>query len=103
MENLYHKLHEKQILVLRKFFAGNDLFFSGPTGFGKSIIYELIQIMVDTLNDRVAGSSIIIVISPLKALIEDQVTYLNTHTAVKVINLSVVSNDKETLPLISEE
>ena len=102
MENLYHKLHEKQILALRKLFAGNDLFFSAPTGFGKSIIYELIPIMADTLNDRVAGSSVIIVISPLKALIEDQVTYLNTHTAVKAINLSDVSNDKETLRLISE-
>ena len=56
VENLYHKLHEKQILALRKFFAGNDLFFSAPTGFGKSIIYELIPIMADTLNDRVAGS-----------------------------------------------
>ena len=99
VENLYHKLHEKQILALRKFFAGNDLFFSAPTGFGKSIIYELIPIMADTLNDRVAGSSVIIVISPLKALIEDQVTYLNTHTAVKAINLSDVSNDKETLRL----
>ena len=103
VENLYHKLHEKQILALRKFFAGNDLFFSAPTGFGKSIIYELIPIMADTLNDRVAGSSVVIVISPLKALIEDQVTYLNTHTAVKAINLSDVSNDKETLRLISEE
>ena len=103
VENLYHKLHEKQILALRKFFAGNDLFFSAPTGFGKSIIYELIPIMADTLNDRVAGSSVIIVIYPLKALIEDQVTYLNTHTAVKAINLSDVSNDKETLRLISEE
>lgn len=103
VENLYHKLQEKQILTLRKFFAGNDLFFSAPTGFGKSIIYELIPIMADALNDRVAGSSVTIVISPLKALIEDQVTYLNTHTAVKAINLSDVSNDKETLRLISEE
>ena len=103
VKDLFDNLHVKQILALRKFFAGNDLFFSAPTGFGKSIIYELIPIMADTLNDRVAGSSVIIVISPLKALIEDQVTYLNTHTAVTAINLTEVSNDKETLRLISEE
>ncbi len=103
VKDLFDNLHVKQILALRKFFAGNDIFFSAPTGFGKSIIYELIPIMADTLNDRVAGSSVIIVISLLKALIEDQVAYLNTHTAVTAINLTDVSNDKETLCLISDE
>ena len=48
--------------------------------------------MADTLNDRVAGSSVIIVISTLI----DQVTYLNMHTAVRALNLSDASNDKET-------
>lgn len=102
VEDLYNKLHEEQILTLRKIFKGNDIFFSAPTGFGKSIIYELIPVIADDMRGLVPGSNFIIVISPLKALMKDQVKYLNTETAVNAVDLTDSVDNKETLNYISE-
>ena len=102
MEDLYNKLHKEQVLALRKIFEGNDIFFSAPTGFGKSIIYELIPVIADDMQGLIPGSNFVIVISPLKALIKDQVKYLNTETAVNAVDLTDSMDDKETLNLISE-
>ena len=48
-----------------------------PTGYGKSVIFQCLPIAADALFERPRGSSVIIVISPLRALMEDQVRHLN--------------------------
>ena len=54
------------------FLKGADVFVSLPTGFGKSLCYILLPKVFDLLRG-VDNKSIIVVISPLIALMEDQV------------------------------
>ena len=49
-----------------------------PTGYGKSVIFYLLPYVLDYLNDK-GNKSIVIVISPLNALIDDQVASLKTR------------------------
>ena len=48
-----------------------------PTVYGKSLIFQCLPIAADALFERPRGSSVIVVISPLRALMEDQVRQLN--------------------------
>ena len=50
------------------------MYASLPTGYGKSLIFYAVPIV----SDRPSGSSKIIIISPLKTLMEDQVAYLKS-------------------------
>ena len=65
------ELYDDQVTILRNFFKGNDVYFSAPTGFGKSLIFQAMPIIADHLFDRPFGTSILITISPLVALIDD--------------------------------
>ena len=49
-----------------------------PTGYGKSLIYQCIPIVADILNVDPRGTSVLAVISPLKALMADQLDYLES-------------------------
>ncbi|XP_028413088.1 ATP-dependent DNA helicase Q-like SIM [Dendronephthya gigantea] len=69
-------LYEEQSEALRQFFSKRDVFVSLPTCYGKSLIYQAVPFMADVIYRRSSGSSIIVVISPLKALMDDQVRYL---------------------------
>ena len=62
--------------VLKAFFEGNHVFVNLPTGYGKSLIFQCLPIVADVLNNRPRGSSIVVVISPLRSLMDDQVSYL---------------------------
>ena len=59
------KLLEDQKEALRQFFSCKELYFSAPTGFGKSLIFLSIPIINDYLNNQTIGSTLAIVISPL--------------------------------------
>ena len=54
------------------------IYASLPTGYGKSLIFYAAPIVADELFSRPQGSSKIIVISPLRTLMEDQVAYLRS-------------------------
>ena len=70
-------LHHDQKAALRAFLSGQDLYFSAPTGFGKSLIFQSIPLIIDHLKDQAVGTSLAIIISSLKSLILDQVEQLN--------------------------
>ena len=55
------------------FLSGQDVFVSLPTGAGKSLCYLLLPTCFDLLRGCSAGTSMVIVVSPLKGLMEDQV------------------------------
>ena len=68
------KFHEEQQKAIDLFFDGKDVFVSLPTGYGKSIIFQAIPVIASHLWKKPCT---IFIVSPLKALMEDQVQYLN--------------------------
>eukprot|EP00795_Rhopilema_esculentum_P003938 gene3938-15268_t len=88
IENLYENLHQEQKVAMRKLLGGNDIFFSAPTGFGKSLIFQILPIMTDIILDQLPATSTVIVISPLKSLMIDQVSFLNKETGITAIALT---------------
>ena len=48
-----------------------------PTGYGKSLIYQLLPFVFDELQSEVKCSSCVIVVSPLNAIMEDQICKLS--------------------------
>ena len=71
-----------QIEAIERFLSGKDIYFSAPTGYGKSLIFQCLPMVVDLLTDEAIGSCIAVVISPLKALMLDQVSKLRRDTGV---------------------
>ncbi|XP_065062582.1 uncharacterized protein LOC135689329, partial [Rhopilema esculentum] len=69
-------MHEEQLEALRHFFRGKHLYFSAPTGYGKSLIYQVIPFVNDYLMDQLTLPSCILVVTPLQSLMLDQVSKL---------------------------
>ena len=69
---------DKQEKCLEALFKGKDVYASLPTGYGKSFIFYAAPIVADELFSRPHESSKIIIISPLRTLMEDQVAYLRS-------------------------
>eukprot|EP00794_Sanderia_malayensis_P014722 gene14722-16256_t len=70
------KLFEDQVKSLRQFFHGKHLYFSAPTGYGKSLIFQAIPLIADHLLDKCQFTSSVLIISPLQSLMIDQVSKL---------------------------
>ena len=81
------QLLPEQEQSLRAFIDKGNVFVNLPTGFGKSLTYQGLPILYDVLHSRDRGSSLLLVISPLKSLMEDQVAYLASKgvPAVRII------------------
>ena len=61
--------------AVRRFVEGRDVFVSFPTGGGKSLCYSVLPLVFDKLR-KTADQSLVIVVSPLIALMKDQVRAL---------------------------
>ena len=76
-------LKAKQEEALFHLYSGRDVFAWFPTGYGKSICYQLIPFMFDFKLKRTtvpqAERSAVLVISPLVSLMVDQVSGLQTR------------------------
>ena len=68
----YSTLKEKQKDVILNFLSGNDVFAVLPTGYSKSLCYTCLPMAFDNIL-RTKGS-IVVVITPLTAIIKDQVS-----------------------------
>ena len=73
----YDSPTESQKSAIDKFVRGYDVFISLPTGSGKSLCYASLPGVFDRLRQLVKESdrhlSIVVVVSPLSALMQDQV------------------------------
>ena len=72
-------LKKEQVSAVRAVYEGRDVFVWLPTGFGKSICYELLPFVFDHKLGRIEGTniySLVIVVTPLVSLMVDQVTDL---------------------------
>ena len=90
----YATLKPEQEKVLSEFLGGKDVFVSLPTGYGKSLCYAALPLAFDLkrFGSIEPKRSIVIVVSPLLALMKDQVA---TYSAK---GLSVGSVTHETTP-----
>ena len=72
----YSALKPQQEIIVRHVLSGRDVFVSLPTGSGKSLCYTLLPMVFDRLKQPSADRSLVIVVSPLIALMKDQVRSL---------------------------
>ena len=70
----YNEAKELQWKVIAEVASGHDVFAVLPTGFGKSFCYGCLLLVFDEMISP-SQPSIVCVISPLTAIIEDQVAY----------------------------
>jgi ATP-dependent DNA helicase RecQ len=68
-------LKQEQMAIINAFVQGRDVFGILPTGFGKSLCYICLPMIFDELRDD-GLSSVIIVLTPLTAIMRDQVCSL---------------------------
>jgi len=66
----------EQHQAVRSFFERGNVFVNLPTGYGKSLAFQCLPIVADVLFERPRGTSVLMVISPLKSLMKDQVVSL---------------------------
>ena len=73
-------LKTEQESAMHHLFNGKDVMAVLPTGFGKSLIFQLFVMMCGVRNKRQGGTgfSSIVVISPLQSIIRDQVVEVNS-------------------------
>ena len=72
----YAEFKEKQKKTIVSFTAGKDDFVSLPTGYGKSLCYQCLPVLFDTLSGHHESTSIIVVVTPLVAIMKEQVSEL---------------------------
>ena len=65
-------LKEKQKEAIKAIIAHQDVFICLPTGYGKSLCYALLPLVFDSLLGREKGTSIVLIISPLTAIMMEQ-------------------------------
>ena len=80
-------LKAQQREAARYVWEGKDVFVLLPTGFGKSMIYEVLPFLFDYKLGRMHGptKSLVIVVSPLVSLMADQVTSLRKRSVMASI------------------
>lgn len=72
------KLYPHQENALFQFLSRKDVVVNLPTSYGKSLIYQIAPLVASKLRDF-SEHCIIVVISPLVALMRDQVASLQKH------------------------
>ena len=70
------KLEQKD--AIKEILSDRDVLCVLPTGYGKSIIYTLLPICMDLFRKIEPGQSIVVIISPLISLMEDQLASFST-------------------------
>ena len=72
----YPELKPFQESAVKSFVSGKDVFVSLPTGYGKSFCYSCLPWVFDALNHKQTPYSMVVVVSPLIALMKDQLKVL---------------------------
>ena len=70
----FNSVKPEQQLAVAGIMKG-DVFVILPTGFGKSACYQCLPLVYDKICPQ-EGASIVIVVTPLKAIMKDQVSFV---------------------------
>ena len=72
---------ENQTSAIKIFIRGHDVFISLPTGSGKSFCFASLPGLFDRLRQMIKANdhhhSIVVVVSPIRALMQDQVSLVS--------------------------
>ena len=82
----YGHPYSDQENAVMQFVLGRDVFLSLPTGYGKSFSYCCLPLIFDMIRQKFSFH-VVIVVSLLNALINDQVNGLNTK-GVKAVHVN---------------
>ena len=91
-ESLGYRIRANQLQAVQAFMEGKDVFVSLPTGAGKSLCYGILPSVFNSLHKK--EKSTVIVVSPLIALMKDQVDSF-TRKGIKAIHVSM--HDEESV------
>ena len=69
----YKQMKPQQLRVVKSFLKGHDVFRVLQTGFSKSHCYACLPIVSDKLRHKPQGSSVVLIVSPLIAIMKDPV------------------------------
>ena len=75
------ELKAEQRLIIEKIVARRDVFGQLPTGYGKSLTFQLLPGVLSCLKAKgyeFPPNPLVVVISPLMSIVEDQVKYLRS-------------------------
>lgn len=77
----YEMIKPEQLAAVESLLKGDDVFLSVPTGFGKSLVYQLLPFCSDSLlrsctSSQMFDSAVVVVVAPLISLMHDQVSKL---------------------------
>ena len=89
----YESLRPRQTEAIKSFLSGRDVFVCLPTGSGKSLCYCLLPTASDILRGW-EKQAIVVVVSPLVALMKDQVRAM-AERSVKAVYVGDVKEDAE--------
>ncbi|PJE78234.1 ATP-dependent DNA helicase RecQ [invertebrate metagenome] len=97
-----HNLKEKQLDTLRHLYEGRDVVSVLPTGYGKSVIFQLLPWLFQRKHNS-RTPYIVLVICPLNSIMEDQVIglrgkgiaacYLSGSTSKTFMTEGVIDDD----------
>ena len=77
---------------MRHFLRERDVFVSLPTGSGKSVCYCLLPLVFDFLRHNARAQCIVVIVSPLIALMQDQVRAMRER-GVSAVNAGMADDE----------
>lgn len=87
-------MKEQKETILKFVLEGQDIFLCLPTGYGKCLCYYSIPVPFDILADKTSPWSSVVVVSPLIALMNDQVSLLQKK-GLKAISVIADASDNQ--------
>ena len=79
-------LYEEQEALIKAFCQGKNIFLSAGTGYGKSLVFQSIPWCYDIINEQAIGTATLLVVCPLLALMEDQVSKMK-ETGISAVSI----------------
>ncbi len=98
---LGYELRANQKSVVQGFVKGRDVFVSLPTGSGKSLCFAVLPWTFDILRRHPKPTCIVVVVSPLIALMKDQVASLKKK-GLSAVYVGEAMNSSDKMAQVAE-